>query len=425
MFKKIAYFLNQQNDVAEWQITRDKEFSTQLYVTDYQTESDRTVEQESYSVSVLTKRDDPNFLGESSVLLQPGDSVEEKLTDCLKRAGYVKNKAYTLPEAPSHVEETLFPERCHDTKETVQQIAQDYEEIKNIEGVKLSYYEIFVTDHETSIENSKGLKTKESLRDIFTEFVLLSDDGKHEAYNSKQAGNYEKLNIGREIFLSADAVRNAETAKLPQNGRVNVLFTEEALDTLFNYFVDQATASSLYAGWSVFKENEEIISKPKGDLLTLESDPTIDGLVASSQYDRNGLKREKLCLIKKNIFKNRTAIQKYACYTGVKATGVAGNIIVATGSMSLEELYQEGTVLEVQQFSTFEPNEVTGAFSGEIRFGKLRDKEEISWIKGGSVSGSIAEAFQNVRFSQESTERSAYRGPAGVLIYDLSVAGKE
>ena len=422
MFEKIASFLKKQNDVVEWQITRDREISAQLYVTDYKTESDRNIEQERYSVSLLTKKDEPDFIGESVVLIQPGDDVEEKLTATLKRAGYVKNKAYTLPET-SETAPTQFVR--NDVSKTVAKIAKDYEGIKELEGVKLSYFEVFVTDRETCIENSKGLKTEESLLSIFTEFVLLSADGNHEAYNSKRSGNYEKLNIEREIALSADAVRNADSAKLPKNGKFNVLFTEEALDSLFNYFVNQAKASSVYAGWSVLKENEEIISEAKGDLVTLDSNPTIDGLISSSQYDQNGLKREKLRLIDKNVFKKRTALQKYACYTGVEATGPMGNIVVETGEKSLEELYQEGTVLEVQQFSTFEPSAVTGAFSGEIRFGKLRNKEgDISWIKGGSVSGKISDAFKNVRFSREETERAAYRGPAGVLIYDLSVAGE-
>jgi PmbA protein len=75
------------------------------------------------------------------------------------------------------------------------------------------------------------------------------------------------------------------------------------------------------------------------------------------------------------------------------------------------------------RFSTLEPNPITGAFSGEIRTGYFLKNGQKFPIKGGSVSGSMHEAFKQAFFSRELTRRDAYLGPKAIRIEKLDIAG--
>ena len=67
---------------------------------------------------------------------------------------------------------------------------------------------------------------------------------------------------------------------------------------------------------------------------------------------------------------------------------------------TFSDLLVEGPCYHWLRFSTFEPNPITGAFSGEIRTGYFLKKGQKIPIKGGSVSGTMQEAFKKAFFSR-------------------------
>ncbi|MBF0274963.1 MAG: hypothetical protein HQK84_07005 [Nitrospinae bacterium] len=424
MIEEIKTELKKESEVIAWQIVKTNRRSSQLYATAYIPESVREVEQESYSVSLMVGKEDKEWIGESSFTLISGQNVQEEVKAAVERARYVKNKSYTFP-LPDENNGYESRQIRSDALKVVEKVKKDYEKVKNLQGVKLSYYEIFVNNSQLQIVNSNGLTVGEQTSDIFTEFVLLSADEKHEIYHSLKSRGYETLNLLEAIHDTAEMVRNTSLTQLAPTGKYNVLFSGETLDTLFNYFVSQSDAAGIYSGWSIFKEGETVIENPQGEMLDIESDPTLPSMIGSTRFDGNGVTRKKVALIHKNVFSGITATQKYACYTGKEATGPVGNIVVTAGNKSLDEI-RKGKYLEVLQFSTFEPNYITGAFSGEIRFAKLFDEEgNVSYIKGGSVSGKMLDAFKNASLSREITHHESYVGPKGVLLENISVAGEE
>lgn len=99
------------------------------------------------------------------------------------------------------------------------------------------------------------------------------------------------------------------------------------------------------------------------------------------------------------------------------------NIEVACGNTAYADFLSDG-VLELTKFSTFQPNTISGAFSGEIRLGYLHRNGKRIPVKGGSVSGTTGLAFATAYKSAEATQRAAYRGPRGVFFENLTVAGE-
>jgi PmbA protein len=78
----------------------------------------------------------------------------------------------------------------------------------------------------------------------------------------------------------------------------------------------------------------------------------------------------------------------------------------------------------LKRFSTFEPNPITGAFSGEIRTGYFWKNGRKRPIKGGSVSGTMQEAFKAAFFSREMIQRESYLGPEAVRVDNLDISGR-
>jgi hypothetical protein len=92
-------------------------------------------------------------------------------------------------------------------------------------------------------------------------------------------------------------------------------------------------------------------------------------------------------------------------------------------------------VIEILQFSGLFADPNSGTFSSEIRLAKLYDNEknQITYLKGGSLSGSINENFKKVKFSKNRVKKAhfssnspvgqGYYGPEFALMNDVSIVG--
>jgi predicted Zn-dependent protease len=234
---------------------------------------------------------------------------------------------------------------------------------------------------------------------------------------------YKDLKVRETMKKYAGYASDSLKAKLPENGKFDVVFAEEALDTLFNSFIAHAGGSSAHQGWSRFTKGMPVVADPEGETLTLYSSPQLPGGMKSGPFDENGLATKRVEVIKDNIFKKRTLDKRYSDYLVEEATGSFANVEVETGRKTTKELLTEGTYY-LLRFSTFEPNQVTGNFSGEIRTGyKVVGGERVP-IKGGSVTGVIQDAFRRAWFSSEKTARASYRGPEAIKLEGLDIGGE-
>jgi predicted Zn-dependent protease len=434
MLQYLIDALKSRSDFSAWQVMKAVKRSHQLFLIREEVESIRQVDTVKYYVTVHQERKEggggggKKVMGESSFVFLEGDDAGPKLDLALDMASRVSNQPWTLPGPDQRYvsseikDETIVlnPDKViHKIKDEI------LHAVSGLHDVRLSSSELFANYTVYEMENSLGLRTSSADTDMMFDFVLLTGEGHAEVESSgyKTVRFYRDLHAGETLRKYAQYARDSLTAVLPENGKADVVFAEEALDTLFNTFVSHAGGSSAYQGWSRFEKDKPVIDAPEGELLTMFSNPQLPGMMKSGPFDDNGLARKRVEVIRENIFKKRTLDKRYSDYLGGEATGAFANVEVETGAKKLEELLADGTYL-LLRFSTFEPNQITGNFSGEIRTGYRIEGGKRIPIKGGSVSGVIQDAFRRAWFSSEKVSRSAYRGPAGIKLAGLDLAGE-
>ena len=429
LLSEIADYLSSVKELTAWEVTQLKRRESQLYTVFQDVENIREVTTEEFQVRIyLTyERNAQSFLGESSFVLTGDDLPRPKIKSALEMARLIANQPFSLPVPISVYPaiQTFDAKVALDPAYYLEHIRKDLITFSS-PGIRLSSSEIFIAEITYNLLNSNGLRAGREETETMVDFVFLAGnkDKECEIEGLKRYRLYDDLNLAPTLSQYAAYAQDMLTAEPPPTGLYDVIFAEEALDTFFNYFIAQAGGQAAYQGWSQFKENEPIMSNPEGERLTLISDPFLPGSMKSKSFDENGLAPEKVLVIENNIFRNRTANKRYADYLRIKPTGDFANVVVSPGNYSLKELMSPAPVLYLLKFSTFEPNPVTGAFSGEIRVGYLIDGDKRVPIKGGSISGTMSKAMQEIYFSQETTKRAAYSGPLAVKVCNVNVAGR-
>ncbi len=428
--KKIKEIIEDRIQPTAWEIRRLRKKSYQRYFIFTDQEALRAVESENFLVTLYKQhqRGEQTVLGELTVAVGEGDDIRERIEGAWEMAGLVANPVFTLPGKgllygtvnASDVEMKEHPLFYLD------KIRDDA--IKTTRtGVKVSSAEVFLEFKEEEIWNSNGLEQEREESEILVETVLLAEQGEGfggESWCWKQGRFYADLNLRAELDKYARFARESQEASLPVSGAFPVVFSEEALDTLFNYFVMQSSGGARFQGWSRMEIGAPVIGELRGEALTLTSNPTLPGLMKTRAFDSQGLPVQPVAVIRENVFRQRTNNKRYADYLGEPATGDFANVEVAPGLKSTAELLGGGPCYHLLRFSTFEPNPVTGAFSGEIRTGYFLKDGKVRPVKGGSVSGVISEAFREAYFSREVTRRAAYSGAEAVRLEGLEIAGK-
>jgi PmbA protein len=427
--RKIQDFLARQKSVTSWELTRANRLENQLYLTMGEMESQRLVESENVYVRLYMERTENgrSVLGESGMTLNPGDDFRGRIKASMEMASLVANQPFPLPGpggtyAPV---ETYDLEAASNPSRTLDSISHEIRTACE-EDITLSSAEIFVRESHLYFINSLGLELRDKKTRIFVDFVLLTGDSEKsevESHGFKNARFLCDLTIGEMIKEYARFARESLVAQSPPTGTFDVVFSHEALDTFFNYFKGQAQGAAKHQGWSHFEEGKPIVAESRGDLLTLSSDPMLPGGLLSGSFDANGLPLVKVEVISDGIFRQRMVNARYAAYLNLPPTGGFTNVVVKAGAKSFSDLFQPEPVVHVLTFSTFEPNAVTGAFSGEIRTGYLIRNGFSQPIKGGSVSGVMNKALEEIYFSRETVKRESYFGPIGIKVCGLKVAG--
>ncbi len=413
-----------------WEIRRLRKKSFQRYLIFKEQESQRVVENEKFLVTLYKNYEQGGrmVLGESTLALSEGDDLREKLAAAWEMAGLVANPVFSLPERGLAYRpvETVDPKVKEHPLFYLDQIRDDLVKTP-LDRVRLSSAEIFLELKEFEIINSLGLEQAQAETEILVEFVLLAEKGAGfggESWGWKQGRNYADMRLGDELQKYARFALESQEAVLPSSGVYPVVFSEESLDTLFNFFILQASGPGRFQGWSRLELDQPVLSEIKGEALTLVSNPSIPGLMKTRSFDDQGLPLIPVDVIRENIFRRRLNSKRYADYLQEPATGGMANLQVAPGPRGFQELLEGGPVFHLLRFSTFEPNPITGAFSGEIRTGYLLKDGSVTPIKGGSVSGVMDQAFQEAYFSREITRRAAYLGPKAVRLEGLDIAGE-
>ncbi|MBA4392020.1 MAG: hypothetical protein C0407_00540, partial [Desulfobacca sp.] len=281
--KTIRSVIEDFSRVSAWEIRRLRKKSYQRYLIFDQIESQRVVETEKLVVSLYKEYEfqGQKVLGESTVSLSEGDNSQERLASALEMASLVNNPVFHLPEKGLDYEsiQTVDTDVREQPLLYLDQIQEDL--VKgSLEKVKRSSVEVFIEDKELLLINSNGLENEASFTEILVDFILLAEKGPWldgESQGTRQARFYKNLRLTEMVQQYAQYAREAQGAQLPQGGSYPVVFSDEALDTLFAFFILQASGPACFQNWSHLAIGMPVILDLKGEALSLSSNPGLHG----------------------------------------------------------------------------------------------------------------------------------------------------
>jgi len=433
MKEKIISLLKAHQEIGSWDLTVNREERDELYLIFDTVEQKRRIEEILYHIEILVhkEKEGKRLTGSARFQALPGESEEEirqKIDDAVIAASLALNPFYDYDAFVPVTEKT---EACDPLIRSDRARAMDemketiFAMMKENSDVRLASAEIFLTLIRQERFNSKGLSHTGEKSKALLEAVFLTGTGENEVESvlTREERFIKNIDLENVLQKYMGFARDNLKAQLPQTGKYDVIFTEEALEEFFDFYTSQLNASMKFNKMSVFNPGDAIAREFSGDKLSLSFNPHIPGGYRSMDYDRYGTLAQRIDVIEEGIVKGFAADRKYATYLDMPCTGSPGNTEVKCGTRSLRDLETEGTYV-LSRFSTFSPNPLTGAFSGEIRNGYVvKDGKRIP-VKGGSVTGMMKEAMSRVFFSSEEVIRRDYKGPEYIKVLQVDMAGE-
>ncbi len=429
MYNIIQYLKKQL--LRSWQIIYIQEQINEIHAIDQQIETRCCSYSGRYLVSVHTNKPQKNLLGESIAKFDTTLDWRSIIQEHIAYSTLVNNPIYNFSPPWELIIDTnpiCDPSIKNSVQESLLELANQLNSLtkQSMMNCSLASYEISLKNYYTTLVNANNLKISIPSTQISVDFVLLSPDKQEEINHYDTRRFIQHYDIVDLIIREAQHLSLHKISSLPPTKIMHVVFTDEALDNLFDYFVAQTDGNALYYKYaslhkeaSIYEYSEEIPTN-----FNLASDPFIKGGGASQLFDQYGFPTKKVELIQNSKLKNYCIDGKLSQLLDKKHTSSMGNICIQPGSRSYQDFLDNGEeVLEIFKFSSFNPNNITGAFSGEIRLAYLYKNKNKTRIKGGAISGTSRKNFINAHFSRETIQRGSYLGPKGILFEKMQVAG--
>lgn len=410
-----------------WQVSRLAKRSVEVYSVLGEVETLRCNAVRDYALRLQTPVDDA-LMGESTTRFQgKPDSLAAVVADTQRRARLVQNPAYRFSDqhTPEGNTNALYDAKIGEAE--VDAVVAYAESIhayhtKHMAKFPLNSLELFFETFDYRVQNHKGLDVGSASTRVVCDYVLTSPDNRHEIMGIKKRRYLEQLALEAQLEEDARVLVDLQNAVLPPTGEFAVVLAGDALDSLFDFFVAQLDGHALFNRYSIFQPGDAVVRDAR-EPLKISSNPRLAGGMRSYAFDELGFQASPVTLIDNSQVQNFLIDGRYADLLKAKQTSALMNIEVAPGTTPYDDFLGEG-VLELSKFSTFQPNTISGAFSGEIRLGYLHKNGKKIPIKGGSVSGSTQTAFARALKSREIEQRAAYSGPKGVFFESLTIAGE-
>jgi PmbA protein len=423
--KTLIAVLKKKQGLRGWQTSCLRKRSKEAYWVGEQLETVRCNTVDNYTLRIQTPVD-AALMGESTTRFQGKPaSITRLVNETVARARLVRNPCYSFSEPWTPREAARIFDSSVAEASLDEVVAFGSEILKfhcrELKNFPLNSFELFLEEFSYAIQNHRGLCLRADSTRVICDYVLTSPDNKHEIMGIKRRRFLNDLALQEQLVEDAKVLSDLQVAQLPPTGDFPVLLAGDALDSLFDFFVAQLDGHALFNRYSLFSVGDAVLQNER-EALSIASTPDLLGGMHSYSFDELGFPTSRVQLIENSRVKNFLIDGRYADLLGLPRTSALMNIEVDCGTTPYADFLQDG-VLELSKFSTFQPNSISGAFSGEIRLGYLHKGSKKIPVKGGSVSGSTQTAFARALKSAERVQRGAYSGPKGVFFESLTVAG--
>lgn len=445
--------LKRNSKVKSWVITQENIHRRERYFmtdggTRLVTDQDRNVHQQNIQVKLAVYLDQKlDRQGEITKKFFPSLPLAPQMESAIDAASQTDHKAWDLPsEVPSQLPQlqTADPRMAEDLDRVVDQVTDKISAItsKKRES-RFNSAELFLSVHNREFHLSNGLKHRASQSRIYVEsafsFAQKNAKGEIESdeyLNTRWAVNLDDLPLEKIFDETAERAQHSIGLEKPMTGKYPVIIDADVLATLFNTYLTQLSSASAYNELPFLKTGDEFIPGATGDRMTITLDPTLAYGADTTALSDQGVVQKPLKIVGDNRVLASLTDKQYADYLKVPAGTSRGTIVVEPGTLTYQELTRsQPKVIEILQFSGLFADPYSGTFSSEIRLARLYDnaKGTVTYLKGGSLSGSIRDNFKGAKLGKERVKRAhfesnnmhghSYYGPEYILLSDVSIVG--
>lgn len=444
--------LGSRKEIKAWIITQEHTHRRERYfLLDQDTlgiDQDRETHAQSIQVRMFVNLNGkPGRQGEISKKFFPSHPLKEQIDAAVDAAMQTDHQAWDLPrEVPSKLPNlaTSDPRIAEDIERVMSELTDRISKaVTKKRPTVFNSAELFLSLHDRELHLSNGLTHRSSQSRIYAESAysmnrkLPGGEIQSDEYlNTQWSVSMDDLSVEKLFDETSERAEHSLEVQKPKTGKYPVIVDAEVLATLFNDQVSQLSAANAYNRLPYIKPGDAWIPEAQGDLMSLSLDPTLEFGADTTAVSDMGVPQLALKLVEDNKVLATSADKQYADYLAIPVTTNRGNVVINAGKLSHQELTRHAPqVIEILQFSGLFADANSGTFSSEIRLAKLYDnvRGTVTYIKGGSLSGSFRDNFKGVKLSKDRVKRAhfdagsprgrGYFGPEFALLSDVSIVG--
>lgn len=431
MIEKIKTLLK-ESGADEYKIVMTGSKGAESYFIGNKLEMKRQLEIQSYEVTVYRDftEDNTRLRGSMKIRIHPThakDDIRELIGVAMTGAASARNPWYPLPDPDGSMElhRTSLEEKT--VSEWVSEIGKIIFREASGTGVTFNATEIFLTRKKNRIVNSRGIDVSWTIYSGLVELVTTTtgDDGKEvERFDQFHFSDFEPVWFSRKIREQIKATKDrAAAVPLPALKEIPVILTSGDAKDFFSYYLAKTTGELVYEKISGFEPGKAVQSgDAAGDKITMEILPYLKNSPFNTPVDEDGVVCKGVILIEEGVTKNYRTDVRMAHYLSHPLTGNMRNISVKPGRFRKDQLDGK-KYLEIQTFSDFNVDPLSGSFGGEIRLAYYCDGKNLIPVTGGSISGVIEEIQDKILMSSEIISYESYQGPEFLYLEGVSIAG--
>lgn len=436
-FESIIDYLRGLRHISEWTLETSHEEAMETFFSGRRLDMARskTITRNSLTVHVDSQSGEGIQRGSAIVSLPPNlelDELASRVTAAIRRAQVSPGPAWRLTSEPLVVqgESNLSSIDLAIVARTAEEAVFSHPNSSPSGDPRFQAVELFVTRRDHRLVASSGTDT--AWTDILAEAELAASAGQGASeveltdFWSIAVSNQEDLET---LFLELNkrALRLCHQVELrsiagplvlnrTKAAELPVILTGEAVPEFFNPLFFRSQAAQIRSGAC-----DSVIGKPilhgklGGDPLTLGFDPLQKGSPASRPIDPDAFPLRRTVLVENGTLRALEGPVRHTAALSVPPRGTCSSRWVLPGSLDLSNLSTQ-TYLEALAFSDFYMDVISGEFGGELRLAILHQNGKETPMTGGSISGSLSNEQDNLRFSSTVSRQGNFFGPKAVLI---------
>jgi len=420
----MVQMLQKHTQVSDFKINMHQRESYELFFVKGKLETVRCTDTCDKEVTVYVDHDD--FKGDAQFFVYPSTTeqqIGELIEEAVAKALLINNQKYELPQAEQgdFVVESNFAEYA--PSDLAAAIAETVFDANKIENASLNSVEVFITKHTRLVQNSRGLRKTQVSYDAMVE-AIPTYTGEKQSVELYEQYNFSSMNVEQlthEIAEKMEQVKARYEAVKPDFAMdCAVILNKGELAELFSTIVDDLNYAAVYSHANLFKKDSLLQKNPEGDKINITMAGEAAGSVFSAKFDEDGMPLGSVCVVEDGKVANYFGSNRYGQYVGEKPTGNLRCIIVGHGGAAAEE-FKDGPNLEVVSMSGLQVDLNNDYIGGEIRLAYYHDGNKMIPVTGVSISGTLSEVLNHIRFSAETNIHNSYIGPDKAILKNMKI----